>query len=196
MVNAMYDGIKCEVEMSIGIPESMAAKFEGHDFVEILLVEDNVADVRLVKEIFKDFKINNRIHVVEDGVEALNYLYKKGKHINAREPDIIILDVNLPKKDGMEVLYEIKNDKNLKYIPTIVLTASYDTDGMEKSYCRYVNCYIAKPFYLEQYMDIVLFIKNFRLTLSELPKKVNMKQSFNFLPQLSKSVAFKSYHGI
>lgn len=150
MVNAMYD-----CEMSYSIPESMAAKFEGYDFVEILLVEDNIADVRLVKEIFKDFKISSKIHVVEDGVEALDYLYKKGKYINVQKPDIIILDVNLPKKDGMEVLYEIKSDKNLKYIPTIVLTASYDTDGIEKSYCRYVNCYIAKPFYLEQYMDIV-----------------------------------------
>ena len=193
MVNAVYNGTECDCEITYSIPESVNTKFNHHDFVEILLIEDNVADTRLVKEIFKDFRINNKINVVEDGVDALNYLYKKGKYINARKPDIILLDVNLPKKDGMEVLYEIKSDKNLKYIPTIVLTASYDTNGIEKKYCRYINCYIVKPFYLEQYMDIVLFIKNFWLIISKLPEKVNVRLSFNFLPQLSENVPFKSY---
>jgi|GEM_PF-397450 len=185
MVNTMDKCIK--FDRIYTIPESINAKFDGHDFVEILLVEDNAADVRLVKEIFKDFKISSKIKVVEDGVEALNYLYNKGKYSDVKKPDVVILDINLPKKDGMEVLYEIKSDKDLKYIPTIVLSASYDTDGIKDSYCRYVNCYIAKPFYLDQYMDIALFIKNFRLTDSKLPGKVNIRPSFNFLPPLSKS---------
>lgn len=190
MVDTVDENMKCTGETVCTIPESINTKFNGHDSVEILLVEDNAADVRLVKEIFKDFKINTRINVVGDGVEALNYLYKNGEYRNAQKPDIVILDINLPKKDGMEVLYEIKMDKNLKYIPTIVLTASYDADGIEDSYCRYINCYIAKPFYLDQYKDIVSFINNFRLTVSKLPKKVSIRPSFNFLPQLSKSAQF------
>ncbi len=169
---------------------SIDTKVNGHNFIEILLVEDNIADVRIVKEIFKDFKINCKIHVINDGIEALNYLYEQEEHICAKKPDIIILDVNLPKKDGMEILYEIKNDNNLKYIPTIVLTTSYTCDKIEKNYCHYINCYFAKPFYLEQYVDIVLFIKNFWLTASKLPKKVNIRPSFNFLPNLSKSAQF------
>ncbi len=190
MVNAMYDVINCNCEIAYTVPESIDTKFDGYDYVEILLVEDNIADVRIVKEILKDFKISSKIHVVDNGVDALNYLYKKGKYSDAQKPDIVILDINLPKKDGIEVLYEIKNDKDLKYVPTIVLTASYDNDGIEKSYCRYVNCYVAKPFYLEQYVDIILFIKNFRLTASKLPKRVNIRPSFNFLPQLLKNTPF------
>jgi CheY-like chemotaxis protein len=185
MINTICTDIECNCEMNCNIPENINEKFGGHDFVEILLVEDNVADVRLVKEIFKDFKINTKIHVVEDGIEALNYLYKTGEYKDAQKPDIVHLDTNLPKKDGIEVLYEIKTDKNLKYIPTIVLTSSYDTDEIENSYCRYINCYVAKPFYLDQYMDIILFIMNFQLTASKLPKTVNIRPSFNLLPQLS-----------
>lgn len=188
MVNVIDESMKCAGGIASDISESINTKFD--DFVEILLVEDNIADVRLVEEIFKDFKINTKIHVVEDGVEALNYLYKNGEYRDAQKPDIVILDTNLPKKDGIEVLYEIKTDKHLKYIPTIVLTSSYGIDEIENSYCHYVNCYIAKPFYLDQYMDIVLFIKNFQLTASKLPKKVSIRPSFNFLPQLSKSAPF------
>ena len=190
MTNTLYTDIECNCELNYNIPENINENF-GKDLVEILLVEDNVADVRLVKEIFKDFKIDTRIHVVGDGIEALNYLYKTGEYKYAKKPDIIILDVNLPKKDGIEVLYELKTDKNLKYIPTIVLTSSYDTDDLENSYCHYVNCYIAKPFYLDQYRDIVLFIRNFQLTMSKLPETVNIRPSFNFLPQLSGTPQFK-----
>ena len=190
MVNTIYTDIKCNCEMNYNIPENMNEKLERHDLVEILLVEDNVADVRLVKEIFKDFKINTRINVVEDGIEALNYLYKIGKYKDIQNPDIVILDANLPKKDGIEVLYEIKTDKNMKYIPTIVLTSSYDTDELETNHCHYINCYIAKPFYLDQYRDIVLFIWNFQITASKLPKTVNIRPSFNVLPQLSESAQF------
>jgi len=170
MVDTIDENMECNCEIAHSIPESINVKFDGENFVEILLVEDNIADIRLLEEIFKDLKINTKINVVEDGVQALNYLYKTGKYKNAQKPDIVILDTNLPKKDGIEVLYEIKTDKNLKYIPTIVLTSSYDTDVVENMHCHYINCYIAKPFYLDQYMDVILFIKNFKLTASKLPK--------------------------
>ena len=190
MVNAINKDLNYGDELIFNIPESRDIRVNEHDFVDILLVEDNIADVRLVNEIFKDFKINSKIHAVKDGIEALDYLYKQKDHVYAQKPDIIVLDINLPKKDGMEVLYEIKSDNRLKYIPTIVLTNSYPCDELEKSCCHYVNCYIAKPFYLEQYMDIVLFIQNFWLTTSNLPKKVNIRPYFNLLPKLSKSVQF------
>lgn len=189
MINALNEDMKYKGNAAY-VPESLNMKFDRLDFIDILLVEANVADVRLVKEIFKDFKINSKIHAVKDGMEALDYLYKQKDYVYAQKPDIILLDVNLPKKDGIELLYEIKSDNSLKYIPTIVLTNSYPCDGLEKRCCHYINCYIAKPFYLEQYMDIVLFIKNFWLTTSKLPKKVNIRPYFNFLPQLSKSAQF------
>lgn len=188
MFNTINTDRKHDGKLNYNAHERIDPKF--NDFIEILLVEDSAADVRLLKEIFKDFKIKSKISVVENGIKALNYLYQKGKYRYAQKPDVIILDINLPKKDGIEVLYEIKSDNDLKYIPTIVLTASYDVDMVETSYCHYTNCYIAKPFYLEQYTDIVLFIKNFWLTISKLPEKVNIRPSFNFVPQLSESLQF------
>ena len=190
MVNAIKRNLNYDCEQIFNIPESRDVTANGHDFVDILLVEDNIADVRLVKEIFRDFKINSKIHVVKDGIEALDYLYKQKDYAYAQKPDIILLDINLPKKDGIELLYEIKRDNSLKYIPTIVLTNSYPCDGLEKRCCHYVNCYIAKLFHLEQYMDVALFIQNFWLTASKLPKKVNIRPNFNFLPQLLKSAQF------
>ena len=190
MVNAINEDTNYDGELIFNIPESMDISVNKHDFVDILLVEANIADVRIVKEIFKDFKINCKINVVEDVIEALDYLYKQKEYECTHRPDIIILNVNLPKKDGIELLYEIKNDNDLKYIPTIVLNTPCPFNEMEKSYCHYVNCYFAEPFYLEQYMDIVLFIQNFWLTATKLHEKVNIRPNFNFLPQLLKNAQF------
>lgn len=184
MIDITENSMKKDYGRDYNAPES--TNIDGQDFIEILLVEDNAADVRLIKEIFKDFKINNKMHVVRNGVEAINYLYKKGEYRDVQKPDIVILDINLPKKDGMEVLYEIKTDNNLKFTPTIVLTTPYCPDEVKKVYNRYINCYIAKPFYLEQYVDVVRFIHNFRIIVAKLPNT----EIFDCLPQLSKNEQF------
>src|SRR5438552_15830611 len=118
---------------------------EQTDVVEILLVEDNPADVRLTQEAMRDSKIANRLNVVSDGVEALAYLLKEGKYSNVIKPDLILLDLNLPKKDGRELLADIKNDDSLKSIPVVILTTSDAEQDIVKSYNLHANCYITKP---------------------------------------------------
>ena len=139
--------------------------------IEILLVEDNPGDVRLTVETFKEQKIYNNIHVVSDGEEALDYLYKRGKYINAFRPDLILLDLNLPKIDGREVLKEIKNDDHLKTIPVVVLTVSESEEDIFKSYNLHANCYVTKPIDLAQFEKVVKSIQEFWLTIVKLPKK-------------------------
>src|SRR5690242_15764152 len=118
--------------------------------VEILLVEDNEADVRLTIEALKEGKVRNRLAVARDGVEALEFLRRQGKHQNAARPDLILLDLNLPKKDGREVLAEIKDSEDLKRIPVVVLTTSKAEEDILKTYNLHANCYITKPVDLEQ----------------------------------------------
>ena len=139
------------------------------DVIDILLVEDNPADVRLTEEAMRDSKILNRMNVVHDGVEALAYLRREGKYSNATRPDLILLDLNLPKKDGRELLSDIKNDDGLKSIPVVVLTTSDAHTDIVKSYDLHANCYITKPVELEKFMQIVRVIENFWFGIVKLP---------------------------
>ena len=137
--------------------------------VEILLVEDNAADVRLTKEALAEGKVFNNLHWAKDGIEALEFLHKKGKHKGAPKPDIILLDLNLPKKDGREVLQEIKADDKLKRIPVVVLTTSQAEEDILRSYNLHANCYVTKPVDLDQFMGVVRRIEDFWLTVVKLP---------------------------
>ncbi len=139
--------------------------------VEILLVEDNPADVRLTIEVFKDSRITNHISVATDGEEALAFLQKRGKYAGADRPDLILLDLNLPRKDGREVLSEIKADRELKAIPVIVLTTSDADQDVWKAYESGVNSYIKKPVDLEQFIRIFRSIEDFWLTIVKLPTR-------------------------
>lgn len=137
--------------------------------IEILLVEDSPGDVRLVQEALKEGKMNNNISVVRDGVEALAFLRQEDKYAGAPRPDIILLDLNLPKKDGREVLAEIKEDPDLKRIPIVVLTTSEAEQDILKAYNLHANCYITKPVDLDQFITVVKSIEDFWLTIVKLP---------------------------
>ena len=137
--------------------------------VEILLVEDNPGDVRLTREALKEGKVYNNLHWAKDGVEALEFLKRKGKHADAPRPDIILLDLNLPKKDGREVLAVIKNDADLKHIPVVVLTTSEAEEDVLKSYSLHANCYVTKPVDLDKFIQVVQSIDRFWLTVVTLP---------------------------
>ena len=138
--------------------------------VEILLVEDNPGDVRLTKEALKEAKVINNLTVLKDGVEALAFLRQQGTYVNAVTPHLILLDLNLPRKDGREVLAEIKADEKLKRIPVVVLTTSQDEQDVFKSYNLHANCYVTKPVDLEQFMTVVKSIEDFWLGIVMLPK--------------------------
>ena len=137
--------------------------------IEILLVEDNPGDARLTLEAFKEGKVLNNITVVKDGVEALEFLRRKGPYANAKTPDLILLDLNLPKKSGREVLVEIKEDEYLKRIPVVVLTTSADKEDIAKAYSHHASCYVTKPVDLEQFLRAVQSIENFWLTFVRFP---------------------------
>ncbi len=137
--------------------------------IQILLVEDNPGDVRLTKEALKEAEVLNKIHVVADGVEALAFLRRQGRYINASRPDLILLDLNLPKKDGREVLAEIKEDPDLKQTPVIVLTVSKAEEDIIKTYNLHANCYVNKPVDLGQFIEVVTAIKYFWLGIVKLP---------------------------
>jgi chemotaxis family two-component system response regulator Rcp1 len=137
--------------------------------VEILLVEDNPGDVRLTKEALKEGKVYNNLHWARDGVEALEFLKREGKHAKAPRPDIILLDLNLPKKDGREVLAVIKQDAVLKHIPVVVLTTSKADEDVLRSYELHANCYVTKPVDLEKFIQVVQSIDRFWLTVVTLP---------------------------
>jgi chemotaxis family two-component system response regulator Rcp1 len=138
--------------------------------VEILLVEDNPGDVRLTLEAFKEGKVVNTLSVAEDGVEALAFLRGEGEHAGAPRPDLIFLDLNLPKMDGREVLAQIKADEHLKRIPVVVLTTSKAEEDIIKTYDLHANCYITKPVDLEQFIRVVKLIEDFWLTIVKLPQ--------------------------
>ncbi len=137
--------------------------------IDILLVEDNPGDARLAQEAFKDAKVRNNLYRVEDGVEAMAYLRRQGRYADAVRPDLILLDLNLPKKDGREVLAEIKADDDLKRIPVVILTVSKAEEDILKSYNLHANCYITKPINLDNFLDVVKSIENFWLTIVKLP---------------------------
>jgi chemotaxis family two-component system response regulator Rcp1 len=139
--------------------------------IEILLVEDNPADVRLTIEALKEGKIKNNLHVAEDGEEALDFLYKRNHFENAIRPDVILLDLNLPKVHGREVLKTIKEDEDLRRIPVVILTTSKAEEDIVRSYDLHANCYVTKPLDLPQFIDVVKTIEDFWFTVVKLPHK-------------------------
>ncbi len=137
--------------------------------LDVLLVEDDAADVLIAREALRAGKLSSNLNVVSDGVEAMSYLRRQGAHSTAHRPDLILLDLNLPRKDGREVLAEIKADPSLKRIPVVVLTTSEDERDVLRSYELHANCYIPKPVELGRFIDIVRSIEDFWLTIVTLP---------------------------
>jgi len=137
--------------------------------IDILLVEDSPADVRLTREALKDAKVLNMLHVVQDGIAALAFLHKEGPYADRPSPDLILLDLNLPKKDGREVLAEIKQDENLKRIPVVVLTTSRAEEDVVRSYNLHANAYVTKPVDLVQFLEVIRIIEAFWLAVVTLP---------------------------
>lgn len=137
--------------------------------VNVLLVEDNPGDVRLTREALKDAKLVVNLHVAKDGLEAMAILRNEGKYASKPRPDLILLDLNLPKKDGREVLADIKNDRDLKRIPVVIVTTSKAEEDIVKSYDLHANCYVTKPLDLDQFVTVVHSIEQFWLTIVKLP---------------------------
>ena len=137
--------------------------------IEILLVEDNPGDVDLARAAMEESKVRNILHTVGDGVEAMLFLRRKGKYTEVPRPDLVLLDLNLPKKDGREVLAEIKSDEDLKRIPVVILTISKDEEDILKTYNLHANCFITKPIDLSQFVKVVKAIEDFWLTIVKLP---------------------------
>jgi CheY-like chemotaxis protein len=142
--------------------------------IEILLVEDNPGDVRLTQEALKEGKVRNNIYVTYDGLDALAFLHREGEHANAVQPDLILLDLNLPRMDGREFLAEIKDDPDLKRIPVVVLTTSKDEEDILSTYNLHANCFITKPVDLDQFLCVVKAIENFWMSIVKLPPNGNL----------------------
>lgn len=141
--------------------------------IDILVVEDNSGDARLITEVLNDNKIFGSLFIVNDGVEAMDFLRNKGKYKKYPKPDLIILDLNLPKKDGREVLAEIKTDESLKHIPIVIMTISQAEEDILRSYNLHANCFITKPIDLNQFIKVVKSIEEFWFSIVKLPPKVN-----------------------
>ncbi len=139
--------------------------------VEILLIEDNPGDVRLTQECLKKSKVANHLSVVEDGIDAMNFLLQKGRFIDAPRPDLILLDLNLPRRDGREILGEIKGDENLRRIPIVILTSSDSEADIYRAYDLHANCYIIKPIIFEEFVKIITLIENFWLSVVRLSER-------------------------
>jgi CheY-like chemotaxis protein len=148
----------------------MNAAASNPNLAEILLVDDNPADIRLMQETLKEDKIVHRLHVVMDGEECMQFLRKEGEYADKPRPDLLLLDLNLPRKDGREALAEIKADPNLKTIPIVVLTSSEADQDILKSYELQASCYITKPVDLEQFTEVVRSIQDFWFAIVKLPK--------------------------
>ena len=139
--------------------------------IDILLVEDNPGDVVLAQEALKESKVRNKLFVVDDGVEAMAFLRRQGQYAGAPRPDLILLDLNLPRKSGREVLAEVKGDEELKRIPVVVLTVSKAEEDIIKCYSHHANCYITKPLDFNQFMEVTKSIEEFWLTIVRLPPR-------------------------
>jgi chemotaxis family two-component system response regulator Rcp1 len=142
--------------------------------IDILLVEDNEADIRLTQEVLTDSKVRNNLIVARNGDEALACLRQQGKYSGFPRPDLVLLDLNLPVKDGREVLAQVKGDPNLKSIPVVILTTSKAEEDIVKTYNLHANCYIAKPVDLEQFVTVVSYIEDFWLAIVKLPKSAKV----------------------
>ena len=140
--------------------------------MEVLLVEDSAGDVRLTREALKDAKVHVHLQVASDGIEAMAFLNREGQHVDAPRPDLILLDLNLPKKDGRQVLEEIKQSPSLKSIPVVILTTSASEADILRSYMLHANCYITKPVDLNGFLDVVKSIDNFWLSVVKLPREM------------------------
>jgi two-component system, chemotaxis family, response regulator Rcp1 len=152
----------------------MEARLETREMFQVLLVEDNPGDVRLTREAFDDAKVQLEMHVAGDGVEAMNFLYQRGEYAESPQPDLILLDLNLPRKDGRDVLAEIKGHPLLKTIPVVILTTSASDVDIESSYLLHANCYITKPVDMEGFLKVVKSIDEFWLSVVRLPPKVRL----------------------
>ena len=148
----------------------MAPAWDSCNPIEILLVEDSLADVRLTEEAFRDAKVLNHVSVATDGAEAMQFLRREGPHAEAPRPDLILLDLNLPRKDGRQVLQEIKDDPNLRRIPVVVLTTSRAEEDVLRAYDLHANCYITKPVDFLQFISVVRSIEGFWLSVVKLPR--------------------------
>ncbi len=137
--------------------------------IEVLVVEDNPGDIRLLKEAFNEHKIKNNLNVVTDGEMAMNYLFKLGEYVNATTPDMILLDLNLPKKDGRQVLSEIKTNDFLRKIPVVVLSTSENENDITNAYDNYANCFISKPLDFNKFMEMIKDLQNFWGSIVKLP---------------------------
>ncbi|HLU88899.1 MAG TPA: response regulator [Cyclobacteriaceae bacterium] len=143
--------------------------------IQILLVEDNEGDIVLTKEAFEDASLSYNINVARDGKEGMQYLEKKGKFADAETPDMVLLDINLPKKNGHEVLHFIKSNDSLKHIPVIMLTTSNSENDVEKSYKNHANCHIIKPIEVEDFLYVMANIESFWINIARLPGKEKHK---------------------
>jgi chemotaxis family two-component system response regulator Rcp1 len=139
--------------------------------IEILLVEDSPGDVRLTQEALRDAKVGNHLSIANDGVEAMEFLRRRGKHAKAPRPDLILLDLNLPKKSGQEVLADIKADADLKTIPVVILTTSSSDEDVLRSYRLHANCYVTKPVDLDSFLKVVNSVENFWLAIVKYPRE-------------------------
>jgi CheY-like chemotaxis protein len=144
---------------------------DGRSPIEILLVEDNPGDERLTREALKEGKVYHKLHWAKDGVDAMEFLHQRGKYKDAPRPDIILLDLNLPKKDGRQVLSEIKQDPSLRAIPVVILTTSEAETDLVQSYDSHANCYILKPVELDHFIAVVKAIEGFWLQIVKLPPR-------------------------
>jgi len=145
--------------------------------VEILLVEDSAADVRLTREAFKEAKVASNLHVARDGVEATAYLRQEGENAGAPRPDLVLLDLNLPRKDGRAVPAEVKDDPALREIPVIVLTTSGDAEDIHESYAHHANCYLTKPVAVEDFFRVIQRVDGFRLSVVRLPSEAGGEEA-------------------
>jgi two-component system response regulator len=146
------------------------------DTIDILVVEDNPGDARLIREVLNDNKLYNSLNIVNDGVEAMSFLHNEGKYASVARPDLIILDLNLPRKDGREVLAEIKADRELMHIPLVIMTISQAEEDILKTYKLHANCYITKPIDLNEFIKVIKSIEDFWFSVVKLPPKTGLKK--------------------
>ena len=147
----------------------MTQPFEGEREIEVLLVEDDPGDVLMTREAFQDYKVHNQLHVVNDGEQAMAFLRQEGEYAGRPRPDLVLLDLNLPRMDGRQVLHAIKSDPELSSIPVVVLTTSEAEDDVLRSYSLHANAYVTKPVDFERFIDVVRQIDNFFVTVVRLP---------------------------
>ena len=146
-------------------------QFEGERPIEVLLVEDDPGDVMMTREAFQDYKLHNQLHVVSDGAEAMAFLRQEGEYAGRPRPDLVLLDLNLPRMDGRQVLEAIKSDPELASIPVVVLTTSENEDDVLRSYSLHANAYVTKPVDFERFIEVVRQIDDFFVTVVRLPRR-------------------------